>query len=62
MEYPKSVMRKNELIQMGFPEEWLMTVYRLGIRKIAWKMGKASNSPILFDTAELEKYRRTQCL
>ncbi len=55
-------MRKNELIQMGFPEEWLMTVYRLGIRKIAWKMGKASNSPILFDTVELEKYRRTQCL
>lgn len=62
MKYPKPVMRLSELKKMGFPEEMLLTVYRLGIRDIAWKATKSNNSPILFDTEELEKYRKSQCL
>lgn len=61
MNYPKPVMKLSELKRMGFSEEWLMEVYRLHHRrKIAWK-GVAPNSPIQFDTEELEKFRRSQC-
>ena len=28
MKYPKPIMRKSELMKMGFPEECLMTAYR----------------------------------
>ncbi len=62
MKYPKEVMRIKELEQMGFPREFLLTIDRLGIRDIAWKISPSKNSPILFDTEELEKYRKTQCL
>lgn len=62
MNYPKAVMKMSELKKMGFPEEFLLMIYRLGIRKIAWKSSPSINSPILFDTEELEKYRKSQCL
>lgn len=63
MKYPKEIMRLQELKKMGFPEEWLLSVFRLqGNKNIAWKMGAATNSPILFDTEELEKYRKAQCV
>lgn len=62
MEYPYKVMRTKDLVKMGWPEEHLRDIYRLGIRKIAWKTGTAKNCPILFDTDELEKYRRSQCV
>ena len=62
MNYPRAVMRKSELEKMGFPNEWLLKVYRLGIHKIAWKMSNAKNSPILYDTYELEKVRKAQCV
>ena len=61
MEYPKDIMKVSELIKMGYPEEWLMEIYRSRNQKIAWKAGTAVNSPIVFDTSELEKYRRAQC-
>ena len=61
MNYPKPVMKLSELKKMGFSESWLMEVYNEHRkRKIAWK-GKKANSPIQFDTEELEKYRRSQC-
>ena len=59
MKYPKPVMKKNELVVLGFPEEWLLMVYRT-TKNIAWKMGHKNNSPILFDTEELDKYRKLQ--
>lgn len=63
MKYPKPVMRMSELKKMGFPEEWLLTAFRMqGRRAIAWKMGISENSPIVFDTEELEKYRKAQCV
>ena len=63
MSYPKEVMKMTELKKMGFPEEWLLSVYRLqGNKNIAWKMGMAENSPILFDTEALERFRKAQCV
>lgn len=62
MNYPKQVMKIKELVAMGYPEEWLLAIYRNRHQKIAWKMDESkSNSPILFDTEELEKYRRSCC-
>ena len=63
MKYPKPVMRKSELIEMGFAEEWLMFIYRMRQdKKIAWKTGNKPNCPILFDTEELEKLRKAACV
>lgn len=63
MKYEKAVMKFSELQKMGFPREWLLMVFRTqGQRKIAWKMSMAENSPILFDTEELEKFRKSQCV
>ena len=51
---------------MGFPDEWLRGIYRSRAinrnHSIAWKMDESSDkSKILFDTEELEKYRRSCC-
>lgn len=62
MEYPKEVMRKSELEKMGFPSQWLLQVFRQHGQKVAWKMGLKANSPILFDTKELEKIRKASCV
>lgn len=62
MKYPKKVMTITELKEMGYPEEWLRTIYRSRHQKIAWKMDESKrNSPILFDTEELEKFRIARC-
>ena len=62
MEYPKAVMKISELTKMGFSRSYLLMVFRLqGKREIAWKMSTAENSPILFDTEKLEKYRKARC-
>lgn len=61
MEYPKPVMRLSELKKMGFPEQWLMMAYRRRNQTFAWKMSAKENSPIVFDTEGLEKFRRSQC-
>lgn len=62
MEYPKKVMNIKELVELGFPDEYLRTIFRRRNQKIAWKMSPGRNSTILFDTDELEKYRIAQCV
>lgn len=58
MEYPKPIMRLTALIEMGFPEAMLMDAYRTKGQRFAQKMNPAkSKSPIIFDTAEFEKWR-----
>lgn len=58
MQYPKPVMRINELIKLGFAKEYLMSAYRDKNQTFAWKINiTKSNSPILFDTEGLEEYR-----
>lgn len=64
--YPKKFMRLSALVKMGLPEKWLRTIYySRSINRdnsIAWKMDASKvNSPIIFDTDELEKYRKSQC-
>ena len=60
--YPAPIMKLSELKSIGFPETWLMKVYRKGRNKIAWKSSNAPNAPILFDTALLEKERQAECV
>lgn len=62
MNYPKKVMTITELRAMGFPDEYLRSIYRDRHQIIAWKQDESKrNSTILFDTEELEKYRRARC-
>lgn len=58
MKYPKPVMRITELEDMGFPREHLEYCYRKKGQNFAWKLNPTkSNSPIIFDTEEFEKFR-----
>lgn len=62
MTYPKQVMTVKELRAMGYPKEYLLEIYRSRNQKVAWKTGTGGRtSTILFDTEELEKYRKAQC-
>lgn len=61
MNYPKKVMRIKELVSMGFSESFLRELYLRRNQKIAWKNSAGKNSPIYFDTEELEKIRKSQC-
>lgn len=63
MEYPRPVMRLTALMEMGFPEEMLLNAYRTKGQTFAQKMtpGK-KKSPIIFDTAEFEKWRMKQLI
>lgn len=58
MEFKAPIMRSTELItEMGFPEEYLMNIFRTPGQTIARKINpKARNSPIIFDTEGLEKW------
>jgi len=59
--YPKSIMKKNELMGMGFPEEYLMRVYRSPAQNFAHKMNPTKiNSPIIFETKAFEDFRQKQ--
>jgi hypothetical protein len=56
-------MKKSELLRMGFTDEWLTYVFTVRTdKKIAWRAGNAKNSPICFDTEELEKLRKAACV
>ena len=58
MNYPKQIMKKGELVKMGFPEEFLLRASKEKGQTFAFKMNPlASNSPLLFDTAGFEKWR-----
>lgn len=61
MNYPAKVMKASELVKIGWPMKNLRQIYNMPGQKIAWKMNNAINSPILFDTEELEKYRKARC-
>lgn len=61
MKYPYPVMRMTELIKLGLPREYLEAIYKRSNQKVAWKMNGKRNSPILFDTEELEKVRIAAC-
>ena len=61
MEYPAKVMRAKELVAIGWPEKYLRQIYNTPGQKCAWKRNNSVNSPILFDTDELEKFRRARC-
>lgn len=61
LKYPNPVMRLSEMMKMGFPEEFLLTAYRTKGQEFAQKMNpQKKNSPIVFDTAEFEKWRMKQ--
>lgn len=62
MTYPKSVMSLRELIDMGFPEKWLMKLYRTKNDGLAWKAGIYKNNKILFDVEKLERIRVAACV
>ena len=56
MVYPKPMMRLQQLKDMGIPESILLRIYRTRGQKVARKANPAKkNSPIIYDTAELEK-------
>ncbi|MCR5404317.1 MAG: hypothetical protein K6E91_10955 [Butyrivibrio sp.] len=61
MDYPAKVMKINDLVKMGWSKKNLREIYNTPGQKIAWKMSNAVNSPILFDTEELEKMRKARC-
>lgn len=61
MEYPKKVMKKTELMEIGFPEEMLLRASREKGQTFAFKMNPlAKNSSLLFDTDGFEKWRLQQ--
>ena len=58
MQYPSPVMRLTEMVQMGFPEEFLLIAYRTKGQDFAQKVNPTKrNSPIFFDTEKFEEYR-----
>ena len=62
MEYPRAVMRKQELVnELGFSASFLDRAFKSKGQTFAWKISNKRNSPIEFDTEGLEKYRLTQC-
>ena len=62
MKYPKQFMTIKELKQMGLPEKWLRGIARNRHQNIAWKIGTGGRtSSFMFDTEELEKYRKASC-
>ncbi len=63
VEYPKPIMRLNELCRLGFSKEYLKNVFADPKQDFAWKMDMTkSNSPILFDTVGFEEYRKNQVM
>lgn len=54
-------MKINDLVKMGWSKKNLREIYNTPGQKVAWKMSNAVNSPILFDTEELEKMRKARC-
>ena len=63
MDYPKTVMSRKALIaQMGFSEAYLMRAYSTPGQTFAWRENPLNkHSPIMFDTAGLEKWRIEDC-
>ena len=62
MTYPKQIMTLQELKKMGFPEKWLLRLYRVKNNGLAWKAGTHKNNKILFDCERLERIRVSECI
>lgn len=61
MKYPKKIMRKSELIKLGFPEALLDRAYRHRGQTFAMKLNPLkTNSVIVFDTEGFEEWRLEQ--
>lgn len=61
MVYPKPIMRLKQLKEMGIPESVLLRIYRTRGQKVAKKISPGKrNSPLIFDTAELDKALREE--
>lgn len=60
--YPKAYMRLTELRdQLGIPEGTLLAAYRTPGQTFAGKINPAKrNSPIVFDTACFDQWRKNQ--
>ena len=58
MNFPKKIMRKNELVrEMGMSERKLEAIYRTRGQTVAKKLNPGvRNSPIIFDTDRLAEY------
>lgn len=58
MNFPKKIMRKNELVrEMGMSERKLEAIYRARGQTVAKKLNPGvRNSPIIFDTDRLAEY------
>lgn len=63
MEYPSNIMSRKALItQMGFSEAYLMRAFSTPGQAFAWRENPLNkHSPIMFDTAGLEKWRLEDC-
>ena len=61
MTYPKKVMTTKELLEMGFPKQWLKWVSNRHGQKVCWKDGLKSNCKLYWDTELLEKTRIADC-
>ena len=61
MDYPKPFMRVSELVKLGLPEQMLLNAYREKGQRFAQKITPTKKkSPIVFETAEFEKWRMKQ--
>ena len=58
MKYPKPIMRKSELVKMGFSSKWLEEIYLKPGQRIAWKNTDAKTAAIYYDTKLLERERQ----
>lgn len=62
MVYPKPFMRLQEMCGMGLSKEFLMDAYRSKGQTFAQKLNPMkSNSPIVFDTVEFDKWMLHRC-
>lgn len=58
MEYPKPIMNKKELMAMGFTRSYLDRAAGTKGQTFAFRINPMNaTSPLLFDTAGLEKFR-----
>lgn len=61
MEYPKPLMRKTELMKMGFSQRYLDRAYSSNGNNFATKVNPSKRtSAIIYDTAGFEAWRQKE--
>lgn len=59
MNYPKALMRKKEMISLGFPETYLDRAAASPGQSFAFKLDPSKkNSPYIFNTLGFEEWRK----